>query len=177
MADAARKYLIECRTREVRTLDLVSFHVQLLLPYIGTLPLREVCNESLEQFKLERQDDGKKNSTINRSLEVVRSTLIRAARVWREDGEPWLTVPPLIEMLDERAQKREPYPNRAHAAALRHGHGCSPGRSSQQRAAHAGPDDAAAQRQRLKGRHEREVAQKSRRKKNSSETFISKLLI
>jgi hypothetical protein len=43
-------------------------------------------------------------------VEVVRSTLIRAARVWREDGEPWLTVPPLIEMLDERAQKREPYP-------------------------------------------------------------------
>jgi integrase len=109
-ADAARKYLMECQTRKVRTLDLISFHVQLLLPYIGALPLRLVCNESLEQFKLERQEEGRKNSTINRSLEVVRSTLIRAARVWREDGEPWLTVPPLIEMLDERAQKREPYP-------------------------------------------------------------------
>lgn len=109
-ADAARKYLMECQVRKVRTLDLIGFHVQLLLPYIGTLPLREVCNDSLEQFKLERQDEGRKNATINRSLEVVRSTLIRAARVWRDDGEPWLTVPPLIEMLDERAQKRTPYP-------------------------------------------------------------------
>jgi hypothetical protein len=33
-----------------------------------------------------------------------------AARVWREDDEPWLTFPPLIEMLDERSQKREPHP-------------------------------------------------------------------
>ena len=104
-ADAARKYLMECKTRNIRTLDLISFHVQLLLPYIGALPLRDVCNDSLEQFKLERQEDGRKNSTINRSLEVVRSTLIRAARVWREDGEPWLTVPPLIEMLASRGRR------------------------------------------------------------------------
>lgn len=97
-------------TGQAAKVDLISFYVQLLLPYIGALPMRDVCNDSLEQFKLERQEDGRKNSTINRSLEVVRSTLIRAARVWREDGELWLTVPPLIEMLDERAQKREPYP-------------------------------------------------------------------
>jgi integrase len=109
-ADAARKYLIECEKRRVRTLETISYHVQLLLPYIGALPLRQVCNDSLEQFKLERQEDGKKNSTINRSMEIVRTTLIRAARVWREDGEPWLTVTPLIEMLDESAQKRQPYP-------------------------------------------------------------------
>jgi integrase len=109
-ADAARKYLIECQMRHVRTLETISYHVQLLLPYIGALPLREVCNDSLEQFKLERQEDGKKNSTINRSLEIARSTLVRAARVWRDDGEPWLAAPPLIEMLDEKAQKRQPYP-------------------------------------------------------------------
>lgn len=78
---------MECKTRNVRTLDLISSHVQLLLPCIGALALRDVCNDSLEQFKLERQEDGRKNSTINRSLEDVRSTLIRAARVWREDGE------------------------------------------------------------------------------------------
>ena len=44
------------------------------------------------------------------AMEVVRTTLIRAARVWREEGMPWLSAPPLIEMLDEKAQKREPYP-------------------------------------------------------------------
>jgi integrase len=82
----------------------------LLLPYIGTQPMGDVCNDSLEEFKLDRQDEGVKNATINRSLEVVRTVMNRAARVWREDGKPWLSAPPLIEMLDEAAQKREPYP-------------------------------------------------------------------
>lgn len=109
-ASAAQKYLSECAKRKVRTLGMISRHVTDLLPYIGTLPMRDVCNDSLEQFKLERQEDGVKNSTINRSLEVVRTTVIRAARVWRENGKPWLTTAPLIEMLDENAQKRPPYP-------------------------------------------------------------------
>ena len=109
-ADGARKYLIECQQRKVRTLELIAYHVKLLLPYIGTQPMGDVCNDSLEEFKLDRQDDGVKNATINRSLEVVRTILNRAARVWREDGKPWLMASPLIEMLDEAAQKREPYP-------------------------------------------------------------------
>ena len=109
-ADGAAKYLIECKQRGVRTLDLISYHVQLLLPYIGTQPIGDVCNDSLEDFKLDRLDDGVKNATINRSLEVVRTVLNRAARVWREDRKPWLSVAPLIELLDEDAQARKPYP-------------------------------------------------------------------
>ena len=109
-AAAAQKYLIECKQREVRTLDLIAGHVTILLPYIGSLPLRDVCNDALESFKEERQADGVKPSTINRSLEVVRTVLNRAARVWRTNGKPWLSVPPLIEMLDERQQRRPPYP-------------------------------------------------------------------
>ncbi len=81
-----------------------------LLQYIGNLPMQDMCNDALEAFKLDRLEDGVKHATINRSLEVVRTTLIRAARVWRDDGRPWLTTAPLIEMLDEAAQKREPYP-------------------------------------------------------------------
>ncbi|HEX7891434.1 MAG TPA: tyrosine-type recombinase/integrase [Ramlibacter sp.] len=94
----------------MRTLELIAYHVKLMLPYIGTQPMGDVCNDSLEDFKLDRLDDGVKNATINRSLEVVRTVMNRAARVWREDGRPWLSAPPLIEMLDEAAQKREPYP-------------------------------------------------------------------
>jgi integrase len=109
-ADGARKYLIECQQRKVRTLDLIAYHVSLLLPYLGTQPMGDVCNDSLEDFKLDRQEDGVKNATINRSLEVVRTVQNRAARVWRDGGKPWLSAPPLIEMLDEAAQKREPYP-------------------------------------------------------------------
>lgn len=109
-AAGAQKYLIECKQRDVRTLDLISYHVNILLPYIGSLPMREVCNDSLESFKDDRADEGVKNSTINRSLEVVRTVLNRAARVWRSNGRPWLPAPPLIEMLDERQQRRPPYP-------------------------------------------------------------------
>lgn len=109
-ADAAAKYLTELQARKARTVELSAYHVTLLLPYIGGMTLGEVCNDSLESFKADRQDDGVKNSTINRSLEVLRTTMNRAARVWREDGRPWLGTAPLIEMLDEKAQKREPYP-------------------------------------------------------------------
>lgn len=110
-ADAAGKYLKECAQRKVATLEMISRHVADLLPYIGALAMEDICNDALEDFKLDRiEEDGVKNSTINRTLEVVRTTVIRAARVWREDGKPWLTTAPLIEMLDEKAQKREPYP-------------------------------------------------------------------
>jgi integrase len=109
-AAAAQKYLIECKQRGVRTLDVTSYHVTILLPYIGSLPLRDVCNDALEGFKDERAAEGAKNATINRSLEVVRTVLNRATRVWRTHGKPWLLSSPLIEMLDERQQRRPPYP-------------------------------------------------------------------
>jgi integrase len=109
-AAAAQKYLIECRQREVRTLDVIAHHVNLLLPYIGSLPMRDVCNETLEGFKQARVAEGAKNATINRSLEVVRTVANRAARVWRSNGRPWLAAAPLIEMLDEREHRRAPYP-------------------------------------------------------------------
>lgn len=109
-ADGAAKYLIECKQRQVRTLDLIGYHVRILLPYIGSMAMRDVCNEAMESFKDERAEDGVKNATINRSLEVVRTVMNRAARVWRENGTPWLTTAPLIEMMDETQQRRPPYP-------------------------------------------------------------------
>ena len=53
---------------------------------------------------------GKSATTINRSLEVVRTVLNRAARSYRDpDGRPWLeAMPPLITMLPENP--RSPYP-------------------------------------------------------------------
>ena len=110
-AAAAAKYLTECHQRQVRSLDTISYPVQILLPYIGSMRLRDVCNDSLEAFKDERvAEDKVKNVTVNRSLEVVRTVLNRAARVWRMNGKPWLSSSPLIEMLDESAQNRPPRP-------------------------------------------------------------------
>jgi integrase len=101
-AAAAAKYLTECQQRQVRSLQTISYHVQIL---------RDVCNDSLEAFKDDRvADDKVKNVTVNRSLEVVRTVLNRAARVWRMNGKPWLSSSPLIEMLDKSAQDRPPRP-------------------------------------------------------------------
>ncbi len=108
-AAAAAKYLSECAANKVRTLETIAGHVELLLPYVGSLKLADVCNEAFDEFREDRLADGKKPSTVNRSLEVARTILNRAARVWRAGGRPWLGSSPLIEMLDESGA-RQPYP-------------------------------------------------------------------
>jgi integrase len=109
-ADGAAKYLIECKQRNVRTLDWIALHVKLLLPYVGALPIGEVCNESFEGFVDDRKEEGAKHATINRSLQVARTILNRAARVWRDSGKPWISTSPLIELLDEKEDRRAPRP-------------------------------------------------------------------
>jgi integrase len=106
----AERYLLECERRKVKTADLIAYHVSLLLPYIGMKPLELVHNASFESFKTERQDeDNASPTTVNRTLEVARTILNRAARVWRDDaGKPWLSTAPLIEMLTEN--RRAPRP-------------------------------------------------------------------
>ena len=66
--------------------------------------MRDVCNDALEGFKDERVAEGAKNATINRSLEVVRTVLNRAARVWRSHGKPWLSSSPLIEVHNDAVE-------------------------------------------------------------------------
>lgn len=117
---AAGKYLLELAgTQDVRTLDTISGHVLLLNQWVGDLQLGDVCNDSFAEFKAARLAGRSatggparpvKPSTVNRTLEVARTVLNRAARVWRQDGKPWLSSSPLIEMLDEEATKRRPHP-------------------------------------------------------------------
>src|SRR5438552_16895748 len=70
----------------------------------------QVHDQTLEPFVKARLADGASATTINRSLEVVRTILNRSARSYRDgDGRPWLDgVPPLITMLPENP--RSPYP-------------------------------------------------------------------
>ena len=62
-----------------------------------------VHDATLQSFIADRVASGVCATTINRTLEVVRSILVRAARSYRhQDGTPWLrTMPPLITMLEE----------------------------------------------------------------------------
>ena len=107
-ADAAARYLEE--SRDKRTVDVATWHVRLLTPYIGTLELKRIHDRTLQDFIAHRRASGVTATTINRSLEVVRTILNRAARAYRDDsGRPWLdALPPMITMLPETP--RLPYP-------------------------------------------------------------------
>lgn len=107
-ADCAARYLIESKHK--RTAELLAYHITLLLPYIGTLDISHVHDATLEEFKEARRLEGVSATTINRTLEVVRAILNRAARAWRDEaGQPWLlTAPPLITM--EQENRRQPHP-------------------------------------------------------------------
>lgn len=81
-----------------------------LLPHVGHLEPQQVHDAILVPFIAARLAAGASATTINRSLEVVRTILNRAARSYRDDcGRPWLdALPPLITMLPE--SRRQPYP-------------------------------------------------------------------
>ena len=107
-ADCAARYLAQSQNR--RSVDVTAWHVRLLTSYVGTLEIQRVHDGTLERFVADRVASGVTATTINRSLEVARTILNRAARSYRDsDGHPWLEgMPPLITMLPEAS--RPPYP-------------------------------------------------------------------
>ena len=85
--------------------------------WVGDIPLLDVCTDSFADFKKYRlkglNQSGHpvlkvKPATVNRALELARTVLNRAARVWRTNGKPWLSAAPLIEMLDGIETRRKP---------------------------------------------------------------------
>jgi integrase len=106
--DCAARYLAQ--RRDKRSLATMQVHVRLLLPYIGDLEPHRIHDATLEPFIASRIALGASATTINRSLEIVRAVLNRAARSYRDDdGRPWLqAIPPLLTMLAE--SRRAPYP-------------------------------------------------------------------
>jgi integrase len=106
--DCAARYLAQSRGK--RSIDVIKWHVTLLQSYIGGLEPQQIHDQTLEPFVNARLAGGASATTINRSLEVVRTILNRAARSYRHtDGRPWLeAMPPLITMLPE--SPRLPYP-------------------------------------------------------------------
>ena len=118
-ADCAARYLIE--SKQKRSAEVIAWHIDLLLSYIGAIQIDQIHDGTLEDFKEDRLGggmvvDGREPlkpatpTTVNRSLEVVRTILNRSARAWRnEAGRPLLDMaPPLITMLPE--SRRPPYP-------------------------------------------------------------------
>ena len=77
-AEYAARYLAQSRTK--RTFAVIALHVRLLTSYLGTLGAKQVHDGTLEPFIADRLAAGVSPTTINRSLEVARTILNRAAR-------------------------------------------------------------------------------------------------
>src|ERR1700681_1365967 len=107
-AHCAARYLDE--SRDERSFDVIALHVRLLISHLAGLEVKQIHDATLKPFIADRLAAGVSATTINRSLEVVRTILNRAARAYRDDnGRPLLeAVPPLITMLPE--SPRLPYP-------------------------------------------------------------------
>ncbi len=106
--DCATRYVAQSRSK--RSIDVIKWHVTLLQSYISDLEPQQIHDQTLEPFVKARLADGASATTINGSLEVVRTILNRAARSYRDaDGRPWLEVMlPLLTMWPE--SPRLPYP-------------------------------------------------------------------
>lgn len=107
-SDCAKRFLLESKYK--RTAADIAWHVRMLLHHVGHLEVRKVHDETLRPLVEARLAKGVCATTVNRTLEVARAILHRAARAYRDDqGQPWLeTVPPLITML--RESPRPPHP-------------------------------------------------------------------
>lgn len=104
----AKRYLDESKDKPSH--ETLTHLLNAVLPYIQDLDVSQIHDETLEKFKEDRRLQGVSATTINRSLQVVRTILNRAARAWRgENGEPLLKLaPPLLTM--EQEDRRPPYP-------------------------------------------------------------------
>lgn len=114
--EAATRYLDEFKGKDDRRPALA---LESVLPYIGKLPLIDVDDEAMKQFKedrllghgpfAERDKEGNVKpkpamaGTVNKELAVVTTVLNKAARKWR-----WLPMAPLIERVS--GATRMPYP-------------------------------------------------------------------
>lgn len=105
---AATHYL---ETKEKRSLEGDVLHLEQLDPFIGDLFLDQVHDGTLKPFVEKRLADGRRPSTVNRALEVVRHILNLCAKSWRDEhGLTWLIQEPKITMLKVKGTAAKPYP-------------------------------------------------------------------
>lgn len=97
----AARYLGESKSK--RSANTIALHVRLPLRHFSDIEPERIHDGTLQPFIDIRQREGASASTVNLSLEVMRTILNRAARAYRDDdGRPWLErLPPLIAMLPE----------------------------------------------------------------------------
>ena len=105
---AATKYLLENTHKASIATD--GYHLELLMPFVGKLSLKQVHDGTLAPFVTSRKKRGGKQKSINNALGVVRRILNLAARSWRDEhGLTWLETVPLLSLPTVR-DAAQPYP-------------------------------------------------------------------
>jgi len=106
--EAATKFLQE--NQHKASIGDDAYHLRVLDPYIGELPLEAVHMGALSSFIAARKKEGVKTSTINHGLQIVRHILNLAAGIWLDEyGLTWLVNAPKIVLLPKQ-DVRKPYP-------------------------------------------------------------------
>jgi hypothetical protein len=80
-ADCAQRYLAQ--SKDMRSLEAMRIHVQRLVEHIGHLEPHQVHDATLAPLISERIAAGVCATTINRTLQVARTILHRAALIPR----------------------------------------------------------------------------------------------
>lgn len=117
--EAATKYLLEFQHQP--SIWLTALYLEQLDPFIGELPLTHIDDDALRPFivfkkkgtvtKNGMKKPGAANRTVNIALQRVVRVLNLCARKWRDENKhPWLNTVPMITMLDEKKDRRQPYP-------------------------------------------------------------------
>jgi integrase len=108
-ADAAAKYLKE--NMNLKSIADDASRIRGLLPFIGNMPLSDICNETMQPYVEDLREKGRKSKTINNGLELVRRILKEAASTWQDElsKKTWLASMPVIKSVKWK-DARTPYP-------------------------------------------------------------------
>lgn len=117
--EAAEKYLID--NVDQPSIQLTATYLEQLHPFIGSLPLTHIDDDTLKPFVSWMRKGGKfadgrekkpsSNRTINIALQRVVRVLNLCHRKWRDElKRPWLDAVPSITMMDEAKTSRKPHP-------------------------------------------------------------------
>jgi integrase len=92
--DAVERYLSETQHKASQVSDI--FHLKWLHAYLEDVELNDINRAMLDKITQAKKLEKVKNSTVNRTLEVVRAILRKAVNEWE-----WLDRAPSVRMLPE----------------------------------------------------------------------------
>lgn len=96
--DAVVRYVAETTHKASSAGD--KLHLRWLDRYLNGVELQAINREWLDRLTALKRDEGVKNTSVNRLLEVIRAILRKAAYEWE-----WLDRAPLIRMLPEPTRR------------------------------------------------------------------------